>query len=200
MQIFSKFSNFVKKTGFNASYKLCPKLPFWKKDKYRHLLNLSSVVKVKFVLLFEVSTLLSRSGIKFPGSVNVHYLVVSHSILCRKTSPTSGARKRFLPRMYSLMANQVGMSIKFFSTERALVISSHWPDLLASCTNAYNKQKYSWLSLSRIPRDSLKYFEISVPRHIRFAELRKKIIRTTTFNKYMCNWTLEVRNIHVYIK
>ena len=49
-------------------------------------------------------------------------------------------------------------------------------------------------SLSRIPRDSLKYFEISVLRHIRFAELRKKLIRLTTFNKYMCNWTLEVRD------
>ena len=34
--------------------------------------------------------------------------------------------------------------------------------------------KYSRLSLSRIPRDSLKYFEISIPRHIRFAELKKK--------------------------
>ena len=33
---------------------------------------------------------------------------------------------------------------------------------------------YSRLSLSRIPRDSLKYFEISVVRHIRFAGLRKK--------------------------
>ena len=33
---------------------------------------------------------------------------------------------------------------------------------------------YSRLLLSRIPRDSLKYFKISVPRHIRFAELRKK--------------------------
>ena len=32
---------------------------------------------------------------------------------------------------------------------------------------------YSRLSLSRISRDSLKYFEISVPRYIRFAELRK---------------------------
>ena len=31
---------------------------------------------------------------------------------------------------------------------------------------------YSRLSLSRIPKDSLKYFEISVPRHIRVAELR----------------------------
>ena len=33
---------------------------------------------------------------------------------------------------------------------------------------------YSRLSLSRIPRDSLKYFVLSVPRHIRLAELRKK--------------------------
>ena len=33
---------------------------------------------------------------------------------------------------------------------------------------------YSRLSLSGIPRNSLKYFEISVPRHVRFAELRKK--------------------------
>ena len=54
---------------------------------------------------------------------------------------------------------------------------------------------YSRLSLSRIPRDSLKYFEISVLRHIRFAELMKKLIRLTTFNKYLCNWTLEVRDI-----
>ena len=36
------------------------------------------------------------------------------------------------------------------------------------------KYIYSRLSLSQIPRDSLKYFEISVPRHVRFAELRKK--------------------------
>ena len=56
------------------------------------------------------------------------------------------------------------------------------------------KLKYSRLSLSRIPRDSLKYFEISEPRHIRFAELRKKN-RTTTFNKYICYWTLEIRDI-----
>ena len=55
--------------------------------------------------------------------------------------------------------------------------------------------KYGRPSLSRIPRDSLKYFEISVLRHIRFTELRKKLIRLTTFNKYMCNWTLEVRDI-----
>ena len=50
---------------------------------------------------------------------------------------------------------------------------------------------YSRLSLSRIPRDPLKYFEISLLRHIRFAELRK--IRLT--NTCVCNWTLEVRDI-----
>ena len=27
--------------------------------------------------------------------------------------------------------------------------------------------------------------------------IEEKIIRTTTFNKYICNWTLEVRDIHV---
>ena len=34
---------------------------------------------------------------------------------------------------------------------------------------------YSLLSLSRIPRDSLNYFEISVPRHIRVERMRKTI-------------------------
>ena len=33
---------------------------------------------------------------------------------------------------------------------------------------------YSWLSLSRTPRDCLKCFEISVLRQIRFGDLRKK--------------------------
>ena len=48
---------------------------------------------------------------------------------------------------------------------------------------------YSRLSLSRIPRDSLKYFEISVPRHIRFADLQNlgKMNQTATFNKCICN-------------
>ena len=54
--------------------------------------------------------------------------------------------------------------------------------------------KYSRHLLSRIPRDSLKYFEISIPWHIGFSELRKKI-RTTTFNKYICNLTPELRDI-----
>ena len=43
--------------------------------------------------------------------------------------------------------------------------------------------KYSRLSLSRIPWDSMKHFEISVLRHIRSAELRKTINPTTTFNR-----------------
>ena len=38
-------------------------------------------------------------------------------------------------------------------------------------------------------------FEISVSRHIRFAELRIKINRTTTFHKCICNLTPEVRDV-----
>ena len=57
---------------------------------------------------------------------------------------------------------------------------------------------YSRLSLSRIPRDSLKHFEISVPRDIRVAEVRKTVNQTTTFNKLMCNLTPEVRNTRIY--
>ena len=53
--------------------------------------------------------------------------------------------------------------------------------------------KYSRLSLSRSPRDSLKYFKISIPRHIRFVKLRKTINQTTTFNKWICNLTSEVK-------
>ena len=41
--------------------------------------------------------------------------------------------------------------------------------------------KYSRLSLSRSRRDPLKYFEISVLRHIRCAELRKIPIEQPNF-------------------
>ena len=58
---------------------------------------------------------------------------------------------------------------------------------------------YSRISLSRIPRDSLKHFEISVPRHIRVERVRKTINWTTTFNKWICNLTPEVRNIYIKI-
>ena len=42
---------------------------------------------------------------------------------------------------------------------------------------------HSRLSLSRCPRDSLKNFEISVHRHIRFCRIEEKINRTTIFYK-----------------
>ena len=43
--------------------------------------------------------------------------------------------------------------------------------LLLTESSILSERTYSRLSLSRIPRDFLKYFEISVLRHIRFAEL-----------------------------
>ena len=54
---------------------------------------------------------------------------------------------------------------------------------------------YSPLLLSRIPRDFLKYFEISVLRTYQICRIEEKLIQLTTFNKYMYNWTLEVRDI-----
>ena len=54
--------------------------------------------------------------------------------------------------------------------------------------------KYSQLSLSRIPRDPLKYFEISVPRHIRFAELRKNNLNNHITNIYV----IELLKLEIY--
>ena len=49
-------------------------------------------------------------------------------------------------------------------------------DITAVFVRCAAKYIYSRLSLSRNPRDSTKHFEISVLRHIRFAELRKQLI------------------------
>ena len=46
---------------------------------------------------------------------------------------------------------------------------------LSLSTLSAEQYKYSRLLLSRIPRDSLKYFEISVPRQIRVERVRKTI-------------------------
>ena len=46
---------------------------------------------------------------------------------------------------------------------------------LSLSTLSADEYIYSRLSLSRIPRDSLKYFEISVPRHIMVERVRKTI-------------------------
>ena len=58
-----------------------------------------------------------------------------------------------------------------------------------------NVHLYSRLSLSRSPRVSLKYFVISEPRHIRFAELRKKIEQPHLTNVYVIGLLkLEIRS------
>ena len=63
------------------------------------------------------------------------------------------------------------------------------------CPPNEKANKYSQLSLSRSPRDSVKYFEISIPRHIRFVEVRKKIGTTIFTNEYnVYNLTPEVRD------
>ena len=61
-------------------------------------------------------------------------------------------------------------------------VKVYGPNMLEFCENAIQLlcvvfSMYSRLSLSRIPRDFvMKYFDISVPRHTRFAELRKKYL------------------------
>ena len=49
--------------------------------------------------------------------------------------------------------------------------------------------KYSRLSLSRNPRDSVKHFEISILQHIRFAELRKQLIKQPPLAEWIFNLT-----------
>ena len=57
-------------------------------------------------------------------------------------------------------------------------------EYVVSCFSLFT---YGRLALSRSPRDSLKYFEILVPRHIR------KKNRTPTFHKWTRDLTPEVR-------
>ena len=84
---------------------------------------------------------------------------------------------------------------KYVNSENNLILDLSTLSLKHLPLRHYNVQSTTLpASVARIPRDSLKYFETSVPRHIRVAELRKKI-RTSTFNKYICNRTLEVRDI-----
>ena len=92
------------------------------------------------------------------------------------------------PTPYTYLIACLSLSLRYSADQ---LIDIDWPsDKVLGALSWYSR-----LSLSRIPRDPLKYFEISVPRHTRFAELRKKIVRTTTFNKYICNWTLEVEDV-----
>ena len=56
-----------------------------------------------------------------------------------------------------------------------------------------NHMREMLLLLSQIPRDSLKHFDIRTSTYLIFR-IEEKIL-TTTFNKVLCNWTLDVRDI-----
>ena len=58
--------------------------------------------------------------------------------------------------------------------------------------NSEHRFKYSRLSLSRSPKNTLKYFDISVPRHSRFAGLRKKSIDAFHFTNEYVIWLLKL--------
>ena len=57
---------------------------------------------------------------------------------------------------------------------------------------------YSQLSLSWSPRDSLKYFEISVPWHVRFAELKKILIEQPHYTNEYVIWLLKLETYWKY--
>ena len=59
----------------------------------------------------------------------------------------------------------------FFKLER--YCSMDVPYLILAQFLQFQRRKYSRLSLSRIPRDSLKHFELSVLRKIIVAEMKK---------------------------
>ena len=87
-------------------------------------------------------------------------------------------QKHSLPvKVTTLTEKIVAIGTKFFHNVRSF---SHTTVLSCYKYANVNRNKkkifiYSRLSLSRIPRDSLKHFEISVPRHIRAERVRKTI-------------------------
>ena len=96
------------------------------------------------------------------------------------TVPLRGQNQKFLmpffPATYCLW-NNLPHSDFDYTTLESLNFTCSLFTFTKMPPDAFNDtvlHMYSRLSLSRIPRDSLKYFEISVVRHIRFAELRKK--------------------------
>ena len=95
-----------------------------------------------------------------------------------------------------LKANQSWQTVHKSRTKEN--ISNHCNAMVVSCDRIKLVWRYTFVSLSWSPRDSLKYFENSVLRHIRFAELRKTINRTTTLNKWICNLTPEVKRYIEY--
>ena len=96
--------------------------------------------------------------------------------------------------MVNINCETVGCVIKIFLHYHACTfVRSRYFVRTRACV--YVREKYSRLSLSRSQRDYLKHFEISVPRNIRVAEIRKTIHRTTAFNKWICNLTPEGRDI-----
>ena len=64
-----------------------------------------------------------------------------------------------------------------------VVLNLLWDFLIDTIT----EYMYSQLSLSRSRRDPLKHFEISVLRHIRFAELRKIPMEQPNFTNELVN-------------
>ena len=65
-------------------------------------------------------------------------------------------------------------------------------------SQGFIRKYYSRLSLSRTPRDSMKQFEISVLRHIRFADSGKQLIEQPPLTEWICNLTPKLETFWKY--
>ena len=107
--------------------------------------------------------------------------------MSRTNFPKTFEPLKFDCSLFALLLGVIGRLFYYYGYSWASSLLFLW--LWKSLT------KYSRLSLSQSPRDSLKYFEISLPRDIRFADLRKTINWTNTFHKWICKLTPEVGDI-----
>ena len=113
------------------------------------------------------------------------------------------SRWKHIPRYYSVAGYEKGKNLsprqgrqffphKMFHFQKG----SKRINTVASPKKYLFLLRYSRLPLSRIPRGSMEYFEIPIPRHIRFAELRK-IEQTHLTNIYIYVIRLEARDTYI---
>ena len=86
------------------------------------------------------------------------------------------------------------LTVHFLTLRFALVRLSKRPAFVSWLPIFAVRLHYSRLSLSRISRDYEILQDIRTSTY-QICRIEEKMIRTTTFNKYICNWTLEVRDV-----
>ena len=134
-----------------------------------------------------------KKSFKRQPSGNAHSTVNIIGTCASSEDSDQPAHSHSLIRIFTgrTLASQ-GCKVSIYGQQR---LCSDCADEIPSWNGQRHMFIYSRLSLSRIPRDSLKHFEI--PRHIRVERVRKNNRLNNIFNKWICNLTPEVRNIYI---